>query len=410
MLGCLSFGGPAAQIAMMERELAQRRRWISPDRFHHALGFCQALPGPEAQQLATYLGWLLHGLSGGLIAGALFILPGFAVMLGLSYLVFQYGELPAALKLFAGIQCAVIALIWHAAWRFASRLRSKPELLILLGTFLPLLLTGAYFPYLALLALAIGALLQLRSRRRTHLSPSSDDLDYHINANNIGHPARGFKRKQITTIASIGLIAGLLGYAFCLYADGPRASLSNMAELFTVAALVTFGGAYAVLPFIFQHALQHAWLSSSQSLIGLALGESTPGPLVLVVVYVAFITATNLEDWGPQHQLELAFAAASVALFFTFLPSFLLILVGAPLIEKSRSKPAFETVLGALNALACAAVLSLAIGMSQHLWFANQQPHWNALLLSLASAGLLKLKLPLAWVLTFGGLLGTLML
>lgn len=323
-LGLISFGGPAGQIATLHTELVERRRWISERRFLHALDYCMLLPGPEAQQLATYMGWVLHGVPGALAAGLLFILPGFFVLVGLSALYVAFGELPLVATVLATLKPAVVAVIVAAAWRIGRRaLKTWPARGIAAAALIAALL-GVGFPWIVLAAAALGAALRL---------PSS------------AHGAAGEEDEPIPP-APWAAIPALLGGALALYLVLPDA-LQAMARFFTGAALLTFGGAYAVLPYVQAGGVAHGWITGPQMLDGLALGETTPGPLILVVTFVGYLGA--------------GLAGAVVATLYTFVPSFVFILGGAPLVERSHRVPALGAPLAGITAAVVGVILHLAV-------------------------------------------------
>ena len=359
-LGCISFGGPAGQIALMHAELVDKRRWISENRFLHALNYCMVLPGPEAQQLATYLGWLLHGVRGGIAAGALFVLPSLLLLIALSWAYIALG--PAASTTFlAGVKPAVVAIVAFAAWRIGSKTLRHPLLWGLALSSLAALglapVSAWLFPLLIATAAAVGWLARKHlkpaghgaARPSTH-APSLIDDDTPPPA----HAAVSYGR--LARIALIGTTFGAgLWIALALTA-GSDGVLARMGAFFTQAALLTFGGAYAVMPYVFQNAVQtFGWITPAQMLDGLALGESTPGPLIMVVTFIGYVGAA-----GAGNAVAMGIAGALVATVFTFLPSFLFILLGAPFVEKSRGLQAFAAPLTAITAAVVGAILHLA--------------------------------------------------
>jgi chromate transporter len=365
-LGWVSFGGPAGQIALLHRELVEQRRWLSEQRYLHALNFCMLLPGPEATQLATYLGWLMHGWLGGLIAGALFLLPSALLLSGLAWLYTVWGTLPLVMAVFAALKPVVLAIVVVAAWRLARRTLSTP-LHGLLAALALLLLTGSALPYPALvLGAALVGWLAGRWRPRWIL-PAREGVA--VRAAAVG-PGPGFEAIHGDTTPTpaharfsgralwITLLAWGLALVLPLMVlvrqggwDGP---LAAMARFFSQVALVSFGGAYAVLPYVAQGAVeQHGWLSATQMLDGLALGETTPGPLIMVLAFVGFLGGWSSGVGG--------WPAAAVTVWFTFLPSFGFILVGAPLVEASRGDQRFTAPLTAITAALVGVITSLAV-------------------------------------------------
>ncbi|PTT89501.1 chromate transporter, partial [Pelomonas sp. HMWF004] len=345
-LGCISFGGPAGQIAILHAELVERRRWISEKRFMHALNYCMLLPGPEAQQLATYLGWLMHRTAGGIAAGVLFVLPSLVLLITLSWLYMAHGEQPLIAGLFDGLKPAVLALVIQAAHRLGSRVLTTPLRWALAGG--ALLAVGGLnlpFPLVVLAAGLIGHLtssgeaLRHASQAATPSAPAWIDDDTPTPAH-----AR-FSRARLARVLGAGALLFALPYAALWAWGGPV--LQAMAGFFTQAALVTFGGAYAVLPYVFQGAVeQHGWLTAAQMMDGLALGETTPGPLIMVVAFVGFAGGWTQAVLGPDALLAGAALAAVVVTWFTFLPSFIFILAGGPLVESTQRMPRLASALG----------------------------------------------------------------
>ncbi|MDA0716689.1 MAG: chromate efflux transporter [Cyanobacteria bacterium] len=371
-LGCVSFGGPAGQIAMLHRELVEHRRWLSEGRYLHALNYCMLLPGPEAMQLATYLGWLMHGIPGGLIAGGLFVIPSVFVLTTLASIYAMWGHLPLLASVFAVLKPAVLAIVLMAAWRIGRRTLHTPLLVVLAITgFLALAAFKLPYPVVVIGASLIGLLAaslrpSLLLAARTH-SPSANKkgMDHpralHDDHTESPEHAR-FSRCRLAVTLLIWAIAMLLPLAGLAAAGGWNGSLALMARFFTRVALLCFGGAYAVLPYVAQGAVEHfGWLSAAQMLDGLALGETTPGPLIMVVAFVGFIGGWNqalsagFDPWLP------ALAALLVTVWFTFLPSFGFVLAGAPLVEASRGDLRFEAPLSAITAVVVGVIANLAL-------------------------------------------------
>ncbi len=338
-LGFISFGGPAGQIATMHRELVDRRRWISEGRFQHALAYCTVLPGPEAQQLATYIGWLLHGIPGGLVAGGLFVLPSFFVLSGLTWLYLAYGSVPLVAATFSGVKPAIVAVVFLAAWRISKRALKAWPARALAAASLAACLAGLPFPAVVVLALALGATGKFGASG--HAAGNVAAADDAVIGDHHAAPAG---RPLLVTATSI--VLGVVTYA--ALGDELRA----LAQFFTGLAFLTFGGAYAVLPYLHDGAIARGWISSAQMMDGLALGETTPGPLIMVVTFVGFVA--------------LGWAGAAVATFFTFLPSFFLILAGAPLVEKARAVPSFAGPLAAVSAAVVGVIVHLGLRLAEH--------------------------------------------
>jgi chromate transporter len=375
-LGFISFGGPAGQISMMHTELVERRRWISEHRFLHALNYTMVLPGPEAQQLATYIGWLMHGTLGGVMAGVLFVLPSLAILIVLTYVYLAYGDLPVVAGILYGIKPAVTAIVVFAAWRIGSRaLRNAVLWAIAAAAFVAIFALNVPFPAIVLGAGLIGYLggRIAPDRFKTSGGHGSGGGDYGpaIIDDNTPLPARaGFSWRHASGYALVGLalwglIEGLLWLGY-----GRQGPLTQMGWFFTKAAFVTFGGAYAVLPYVYQGGVEtYGWLTGTQMIDGLALGETTPGPLIMVVAFVGFVGAWTKEIFGPDALLLAGIAGASVATFFTFLPSFLFILIGAPAIEATRHDLAFTAPLTGITAAVVGVIVNLAVFFAWHvLW------------------------------------------
>jgi chromate transporter len=346
-VGLLGFGGPAGQIALMHRIFVDEKRWVDEDRYLHALSYCTLLPGPEAQQLATYIGWLLHGVRGGVIAGVLFILPGMALILGLSWLYAAHGETPLVAGLFYGIKAAVVALVIEAMIKVGKRaLKGAADLWIAVLAFVALALFGAPFPIVVLGAglwgLASGA------RGAEPAAPRRPGL------------ARGAAKAALLW-GGLWLTPPLA----CLLLLGPDHLLSQVGRLFSTLSVVTFGGAYAALAYLQQQAVSvQGWLSAAQMIDGLGLAETTPGPLVLVNQHVGFMAG-----WNAQAGWPLAVAAALMASWCTFAPSFLWIFAGAPFAETLRQSPRARAALKAITAAVLGVIANLAVWFALHVLF-----------------------------------------
>lgn len=372
-LGFIGFGGPAGQIAIMHTELVERRRWISEQRFLHALNYCMVLPGPEAQQLATYIGWLMHRTAGGLVAGALFVLPSLLILITLSWIYMRFGHLPVVAGLFYGLKPAIAALVLHAAHRIGSRALKNPWMWGIAGAaFIAIFAFDTPFPLIVIAAAAIGYL-------GSRWAPGVFAITAHARAKDAPHapalidddtPTPAHARwSRAFLIKVLGVGAGLwlatMGVLWAL--TGLQGTLTQMGLFFTKAALLTFGGAYAVLPYVYQGAVEHhQWLSGPQMMDGLALGETTPGPLIMVVAFVGFVGGwlhQALPAWGP---FAGGVTAAVVVTFFTFLPSFVFILAGGPLIETTHGKLGFTAPLSAITAAVVGVILNLALFFAYH--------------------------------------------
>jgi len=375
-LGFISFGGPAGQISMMHQELVEKRRWISEHRFLHALNYTMVLPGPEAQQLATYIGWLMHGVWGGIAAGILFVLPSLFILSGLTWIYLEYGDVTMVAGILYGIKPAVTAIVVFAAYRIGSRALSNNVLRgMAVLAFVAIIALDIPFPYIVLMAGLIGYAgshyAPEKFRAGAHHSESNKIYGPAIIDDNTPIPTHAlFKWSRIIAFAFIGLGIAAVVLAYLVNAYGWNGTLTQMSIFFTKAALVTFGGAYAVLPYVYQGGVeQYAWLNGTQMIDGLALGETTPGPLIMVVAFVGFVGGWTKEIFGPD-MLPLAGAAgACVATLFTFLPSFLFILLGGPAIEATRHDIKFTAPLTGITAAVVGVVLNLAVFFAGHvLW------------------------------------------
>ena len=421
-LGFISFGGPAGQIALMHEELVERRRWISENRFLHALNYCMLLPGPEAQQLATYIGWLMHRTTGGLVAGCLFVLPSLLILVGLSWIYMAFGSVPAIAGLFYGIKPAVTALVVHAAWRVGSRaLRNAWLWGIAIAAFVAIFALQLPFPLIVLVAGLVGAVGGKLAPDRfksggghaaaaASAQPALIDDDTPTPAH-----ARFTWARLWRVVAVFGTLWAsaitALGAAF-----GWHAPLTQMAWFFTKASLLTFGGAYAVLPYVYQGGVDHYhWLSAAQMMDGLALGETTPGPLIMVVAFVGFVGGWTHSILGPD-ALPLAGAvAATVVTFFTFLPSFFFILLGGPFIESTHGNLRFTAPLTGITAAIVGVIANLAVFFALRvLWpqgLAGRFDAWSLLIGSAAALALFRFRrgvIPVVLGAALAGLLLTL--
>jgi chromate transporter len=375
-LGVVSFGGPAGQIAIMHQELVERRRWISENRFLHALNYCMVLPGPEAQQLATYIGWLMHRTRGGIAAGGLFVLPSLAILIALSWVYVAHGDVPAVAAALYGIKPAVTALVLFAAVRIGSRVLKNPLLwAIAVAAFVAIFALRVPFPVIvaaAALAGYVGA--RLAPARfgggASHARLGAEHTDAVIADDTPLPPHAHFSRRRALAIGTVGVGVWVAAMALLAARYGIDGVLPQMGWFFTKAALLTFGGAYAVLPYVFQGAVeQHQWLGAAQMIDGLALGETTPGPLIMVVAFVGFVGGAAREILGPDTALASGALAASVVTFFTFLPSFVFIFLGAPFIETTGRSPALAGPLTGVTAAVVGVIVNLAAFFAWHvLW------------------------------------------
>ncbi|MFP1131992.1 chromate efflux transporter [Asticcacaulis sp. W401b] len=377
-LGLISFGGPAGQISIMHQELVERRRWISEKRFLHALNYCMVLPGPEAQQLATYIGWLMHRTWGGLIAGGLFVLPSLVLLVALSWVYLAFGHVPLVAGLFYGIKPAVIVVVFQAVLRIGGRTLKNPILWgIAVVAFVAIFALHVPFP-LIVLGAAIAGFIGGKLSPDAFTSGGGHGAEGKrygralIDDNTPTPPHACFRGKRVLTIAAIGGLLWVGPMAALIYGLGGSHPLSQMAVFFSKAALLTFGGAYAVLPYVYQGAVtQYGWVTAPQMIDGLGLGEATPGPLIMVVSFVGFVGGWTQAYLGP----DLVFAAGAIAAilvaWFTFLPSFLFIFVGAPLIETTHNNLKFTAPLTAITAAVVGVILNLALFFAYHVLWPN---------------------------------------
>ena len=390
-IGLLSFGGPAAQIALMHRILVDERRWIDEPRFLHALNFCMLLPGPEAQQLATYVGWSLHGVRGGLVAGLLFILPGALAVLALSMAYVSFGHMPWLAATLLGLQAAVLVIVLEALLRVARRALKDGFAWTLAGlAFVALFVFALPFPLVVLAAGCVGAL-RAMGARTPHEPTGVVDV-----------PDRARMRSSVraAVICALLWLSGVVAVHAML---GYDATLSRIARLFSELAVVTFGGAYAVLAYLAQRAVEDwSWLSAAQMLDGLGLAETTPGPLILVTQFVGYVAGHSQPDFASPTLSALAGAAVTTTV--TFLPCFVWIFAGAPWVERLRHIVWLRAALAAITAAVVGVILNLALWFALHVLFAEQRPAFAALHLPVLASlreGALGLSI-LAGLLMFG--------
>lgn len=416
-LGFISFGGPAGQIALMYQELVERRRWISERRFLHALNYAMVLPGPEAQQLATYIGWLMHGVRGGIVAGALFVLPSLLILIALTWVYLAFGDVKAVAGVLYGIKPAVVAIVLFAAWRIGSRsLKNNVLRAIAVLAFIAIFVFGISFPYIVLAAGLIGLI-------GARLAPATFRTGGHHAAADASrgaalidddtpvspHARLRWSRIVAIVLAGLSIWGGALAWLAVEY--GWQGTLTQMGWFFTKAALVTFGGAYAVLPYVYQGGVEHyGWLTAPQMIDGLALGETTPGPLIMVVAFVGFVGGWTKELFGPEAVLLAGVAGACVATLFTFLPSFIFILVGGPFVEATRNELRFTAPLTAITAAVVGVIVNLALFFAYHVFWPTGFEHpfdWPALLIAIAAlVALFRFKLGVVTVIAASAAIG----
>lgn len=416
-LGFISFGGPAGQISMMHQELVVKRRWISEQRFLHALNYTMVLPGPEAQQLATYIGWLMHGVRGGIMAGVLFVLPSLFILIGLTWIYLAYGDVPAIEGILYGIKPAVTAIVLFAAYRIGSRALNNNVLrLMAVFAFIAIFYFKIPFPYIVLAAGIIGYFgshfAPEKFKAGGHHSDGKASYGVAIIDDNTPPPEHTkFKWSRVTAFTLIGLAIGGAVMAMLIQTYGWQGTLTQMGWFFTKAALVTFGGAYAVLPYVYQGGVdQYGWLTGTQMIDGLALGETTPGPLIMIVAFVGFVGGWTKEIFGPESLLLAGAAGASIATLFTFLPSFLFILVGGPAVEATRDNIKFTAPLTGITAAVVGVIINLAAFFAYHvLWPQGFEANFewvSALIGSAAFIALFKFKLGIVPVIFASAIVG----
>ncbi|HWS02116.1 MAG TPA: chromate efflux transporter, partial [Gammaproteobacteria bacterium] len=366
-LGFISFGGPAGQIAIMHQELVGKRRWISEHRFLHALNYCMLLPGPEAIQLAIYISWLLHGIRGAIIAGVLFFLPAFVLLSTLAAVYLAYGDVPLVQGIFYGIKPAVVAVVLFAAWRIGSR-ALKNEVLWGMAAlaFVGIFVFKIDFPWIVLAAAILGAiggkLLPAKFKSGGGHGASNKEYGPALIDDDTPTPAHARFSWGKTAIKTITFVAIWIA---AMYVVMGEQTLADMGMFFTKAAFLTIGGAYAVLPYVYQGAVEHfGWLSGAQMIDGLALGETTPGPLIMIVTWVGYMGGVAKSVFPDP--IAAGVAGAAVATFFTFLPSFLLILVGGPIVEATRGELKFTAPLTGITAAVVGVIVNLAVFFAWH--------------------------------------------
>jgi len=408
-LGFVSFGGPTGQIALMHTELVERLRWISEYRFLHALNYCMLLPGPEATQLAIYVGWLMHKTWGGIMAGAFFVLPSVFILMALSWIYMAYGQVPVIAGIFYGIKPAVVAIVIFAAYRIGTRaIRNVATLAIAAGAFAAIFLLDLPFPMIVIGAGILG-FLGARVWPEKFALPGSHGNNGGEGALIDDHADQPEHTKiswwRLARYVVVGVAFWALPMAVLALWQGWGGTLTQMGWFFTKAALLTFGGAYAVLPYVYQNAVGHyQWLTATQMIDGLALDHLRPGPLIMIVAFVGFVGGWQVSGLGVPG----AVLGNLVASYFTFLPSFLFILVGAPFIEATHGSLRFTAPLTGITAAVVGVVLNLAVFFGFHVFF--PQPgrfEWFSALMGLvALLGLWRFNWGIIPVVLGGGLVG----
>ena len=419
-LGFISFGGPAGQIAIMHRELVEKRRWLGEERFLHALNYCMLLPGPEAQQLAVYIGWLMHRTIGGIVAGAFFVIPSIFILLVLSYIYAAYGHIPAINGVLDGFKPVVVAIVVEALVKIGRRaLKREVHYAIAVVAFVAIYFLHVPFPLIVLGAAVIGLAGHLllptmfeppAEKAKTKISDQAElSLVIENEAIQLEHTVPN-RARLIKTLA-VGLILWVLPFAVLVSWRGYNSLHVEEYKFFTVSALVTFGGAYAVLAYVTQAVTTapYNWITPTQAVDGLALAETTPGPLIMVLQFVGFMAGWNnpVDGMSP---LASGVIGALVTTYTTFLPSFLFIFLGAPYIEKLRGNRLLTGALSGVTAAVVGVILNLALVFGAAVIFTNlsfADINWFAAMLSLAAfVALFKVKIDVLLVILAGGLIG----
>jgi chromate transporter len=381
-IAALSFGGPAGQIAVMHRILVEEKRWIGENRFLHALNYCMLLPGPEAQQLAIYIGWLLHRTKGGLVAGSLFILPGFVSILALSYVYAAFGDVGLVAGLFFGLKAAVLAIVLHAVRRIGTRaMQNWAMVSIAAAAFVAIFCFRVPFPAIILGAALVGyaggragsPLFRLGGGHSAGKQNDFSDAGSALGEAIPDHARPNLAWSLRISAVCLALWLGPVALLFALL--GPDDVFSQIAAFFSQMAVVTFGGAYAVLAWVAQAAVQHyGWLRPGEMLDGLGMAETTPGPLIMVVQFVGFMAA--FRQPGTLDPMLAATLGALLTTWVTFVPCFLWIFLGAPFIERLRNDPALTGAMSAITAAVVGVILNLAIWFALHVLF-RQLDQWR---------------------------------
>lgn len=390
-LGFISFGGPAGQIAMMHRELVEKRKWITDDKFSHALNFCMLLPGPEAQQLATYNGWLMHGVKGGIVAGVLFILPSVFVLLMISYIYAKYGDIREVSGILDGIKAVVVAIVVEAVCKIGKKAFKKNwHLAVAAASFISIYFLHVPFPLIVLGAAIIGFLWSPKSEVQ---SPKSEN----------NHPKSAILKTFFTCFA-----LWLIPFFSILFTIGFKSLPMKIYLFFSQAAFVTFGGAYSVLAYVNQDAVTtYGWITAQQAIDGFGLAETTPGPLIMVLQFIGFMAGWNNADgFEPT---SYAVICALLTTFATFLPSFFFIFSFAPIVEKFENNEKLKAALSGVTAAVVGVILNLALTFGFAVIYHNNQVNWFAIALSITSLIILfRFKIDVLWIVIGGGILGLL--
>jgi chromate transporter len=416
-LGFISFGGPAGQIAIMHQDLVERKRWVSEQRFLHALNYCMMLPGPEAQQLATYIGWMMHKTWGGIIAGTLFVLPSLFILIFLSWIYLAYGNVPAVAGILYGIKPAVTAIVLFAAYRIGSRaLKNSVLWAISAAAFFAIFAFNVPFPAIVLAAGLIGYVGGRIAPEKFATGGGHGKAKNSFGAALIDDDTptpdhARFSWARLRRVAFVGVAIWAVAMTLLIVQFGWQNAFTQMGWFFTKAALLTFGGAYAVLPYVYQGAVEHYhWLTPLQMMDGLALGETTPGPLIMVVAFVGFVGGWSQALLGHDALFFAAASAATIVTFFTFLPSFIFIFLGGPLVESTHGDLKFTAPLTGITAAVVGVILNLALFFGYHvLWpkgLAGFFDGWSALIALTAIIALFRYKRSVIEVIAVCAMLG----
>lgn len=421
-LGFISFGGPAGQIAIMYRELVDKRRWLGEERFLHALNYCMLLPGPEAQQLAVYIGWLMHRTWGGIVAGAFFVIPSIFILLFLSYIYAAYGNLPAVAGILEGFKPVVVAIVVEALMKIGRRaLKRWVHYLIAALAFVAIYFLHVPFP-LIILAAGLTGLIGAKylsasfsppPEKKVETKDDEDDQLLPLVIEDDGEPPPHTQpsRARVLKTLGVGVALWLLPFVALIAWLGWNSLPAQEYRFFTQSALVTFGGAYAVLAYVTQ-AVTHApynWITPTQAVDGLALAETTPGPLIMVLQFVGFMAGWNNPILG-MCQTESAVLGALITTYTTFLPSFLFIFIGAPYIEYLRGNKILTGALSGITSAVVGVILNLALVFGAAVIAPNGfggNINWFAVVMTVAAfVALYRLKMDVLWVVLIGGSIG----
>lgn len=410
-LGFISFGGPAGQIAIMHQEVVEQRKWIGENQFLRALNFCMLLPGPEAQQLATYIGWRLHGVWGGIVAGSLFVIPSIFVMLLLSYLAVAHIDIPAVAAAFYGIQPVVVAVVIEAVLRIGKKALKHHILYVFAAlAFIAIFFLKVPFPYIVVLA-AVGGLLMQRLQPRVFCQGDFDEISRECRIEDESTLGQNHSPPSLAHVVRVFLVClglWIIPMGILWLWRGGSDTLTQIGLFFTKAAFVTFGGAYAVLAYIADVAVGKGWLAMEQMLLGLGLAESTPGPLIMVTQYVGFLGAWNLP--GGLNPLTAGILGALITTYFTFLPCFFFIFAGAPFIEVMAGNQRLQAALTGVTAAVVGVILNLAVWFGYKVIWPNGDVDFFAIVSAIISLVLLqKYHFPIHYLVPLGAVAGVLL-